>query len=56
VVTELGDSAKMVRNWGGGVLEGGMMPLLHRVVFYGDHVQSARHTADLMGVRVVEEG
>lgn len=56
IVTEVGDATKMVRNWGGGVLEGGMMTLLHRVVFYGDHLQSARHLADLMNLRVVEEG
>lgn len=56
IVTEVGDAAKMVRNWGGGVLEGGMMTLLHRVVFYGDHLQSARHLADLLKMRVVEEG
>jgi hypothetical protein len=56
IVTEVGDAAKMVRNWGGGVLQGDMMTLLHRVVFYGDHLQSARHLADLMKMRVVEEG
>jgi len=56
IVTEIDDAAKMVRNWGGGVLEGDMMTLLHRVVFYGDHVQSVRHLADLMKMRVVEEG
>jgi len=46
----------MVRKWGGGVLEGDMMTLLHRVVFYGDHVRSVRHLADLMKMKVVEEG
>ena len=46
----------MVSNWGGGVLEGDMMTLLHRVVFYGDHLQSVRHLADLMNMRLVEEG
>jgi len=56
IVTEVSDAAKMVRHWGGGVLEGDMMTLLHRVVFYGDHLQSARHLADLMNLRVVEEG
>ena len=56
IVTEVGDAAKMVRNWGGGVLEGDMMTLLHRVVFYGDHLQDARHLADLMKMRIVEEG
>ncbi len=56
IVTEVNDAAKMVRNWGGGVLEGDMMTLLHRVVFYGDHLQTARHLADLMNMQVVEEG
>lgn len=56
IVTEIADAAKMARNWGGGVLEGGMMTLLHRVVFYGDHLQDARHLADLFALRVVEEG
>jgi len=56
IVTEVADAAQMVRNWGGGVLDGDMMTLLHRVVFYGDHLQSARHLADLLGLRVVEEG
>ncbi len=56
IVTEINDAAQMARNWGGGVLEGDMMTLLHRVVFYGDHLQTARHLADLMKMRVVEEG
>lgn len=56
IVTEVPDASKKIRNWGGGVLEGDMMTLLHRVVFYGDHLQSAHHLADLMNWRVVEEG
>ena len=56
IVTEVGDAAKMVRNWGGGVLDGDMMTLLHRVVFYGDHLQTARHLGDLMNISIVEEG
>jgi hypothetical protein len=56
IVTEVADAGKMARNWGGGVLEGDMMTLLHRVVFYGDHLQNARHLADLMKLQVVEEG
>ena len=32
------------------------MTLLHRVVFYGDHMESVRHLANLMGLNVVEEG
>lgn len=55
IVTEVEDAAMMARNWGGGVLDGDMMTLLHRVVFYGDHVQSIRHLSDLMGFRVIEE-
>jgi L-fucose isomerase-like protein len=55
IVTEVNDAAKMVRNWGGGVIDGDMMTLLHRVVFYGNHMQSAQHLADLMQMKVVEE-
>lgn len=56
IVTKVHDAANMIRNWGGGVLEGDMMTLLHRVVFYGDHIKTARHLADLMNLRIVEEG
>lgn len=56
IVTEVGDAAQMVRNWGGGVLDGDMMTLLHRVVFYGDHLDSGRHMADLLKMKVVLEG
>lgn len=54
-VTEVPDARKMFLNWGGGVLEGDVMTLLHRVVFYGDHLQSMRDLGSLMGFRVVEE-
>ncbi|MFW6162052.1 MAG: hypothetical protein ACODAJ_04740 [Planctomycetota bacterium] len=53
--TRVGDARSMFMNWGGGVLEGGTMTLLHRVVFYGDHLQSIKHLATLMGLKVVEE-
>lgn len=56
IVTRVKDAAKMVFDWGGGVLQGDMMTLLHRVVFFGDHAQSIRHLAHLMKLRVVEEG
>ncbi len=56
IVTEIRDADRMVRNWGGGVLEGSMMTLLHRVVFYGDRLSSARHLCDLMKINVIEEG
>jgi hypothetical protein len=32
------------------------MTLLHRVVFYGDHMDSVYHLARLMDMKVVEEG
>jgi hypothetical protein len=56
IVTRVKDAAKMVFNWGGGVLDGDMMTLLHRVVFFGDHAQSLQHLAHLLKLRVVEEG
>ena len=55
-VTEVADARKMFHNWGAGILEGGTMTLLHRVVFYGDHLQSAKDLGVLMGFNVVEEG
>jgi hypothetical protein len=54
-VTEVPDARKMFLNWGGGVLEGDVMTLLHRVVFYGNHIQSVKDLGALMGFRVVEE-
>ena len=42
--------------FGVGVLEGDMMTLLHRVLFYGDHADNIRDLAHLMGLRVIEEG
>ena len=39
----------MLANWGGGVLQGDMMTLLHRVVFYGNRLDSMRDLAYLMG-------
>jgi len=56
ITTEVADARKMLDNWGAGVLKGGMMTLLHRVVFYGDHLQSIKHLAALTGLKVVEEG
>jgi hypothetical protein len=54
--TEVADARKMFLNWGGGVLKGGVMTLLHRVVFYGDHLQSMKDLGVLMGFKVIEEG
>jgi len=54
--TEVRDARAMFMNWGAGILKGGTMALLHRDVFYGDHLQSIKHLATLMGFKVVEEG
>ena len=50
-----GKAKNMERHWGGGVLEGDMMTLLHRVVFYGNHLERMRDLAILMGLKVVDE-
>jgi hypothetical protein len=53
-------------NWGAGAIVqpgspgdlsqyAGAMPMLHRSVFYGDHVRGLRNLGDLMGFKVVEE-
>jgi len=53
--TKVKDARSMFHNWGAGVIEGGVMTLLHRAVFFGDHMQSMRDLGSLMGFRVVEE-
>ena len=56
ITTEVRDAREMAHNWGGGVLKSGMMTLLHRVVFYGNHLASMKDLAALMGLKVVQEG
>ena len=56
IVTEVRDAAKMAANWSSALETEDAMTLLHRVVYYGDHMQSVRHLANLMGMKVVEEG
>jgi len=57
LVTEVADARGMLDNWGSGVLEkAGMMPLLHRVVFYGNRLEDVKDLATLMGLKVIEEG
>ncbi len=56
IVTRVRDAAKMAANWSGTLETEDAMTLLHRVVFYGDHMESVRHLANLMGLNVVEEG
>lgn len=56
IVTEVRDAAKMAANWSGVLDTEDAMTLLHRVVVYGDHMDTLRHLARLMGLNVVEEG
>ena len=56
IVTEVRDAAKMAVNWSSALETEDAMTLLHRVVFYGDHVDSIGHLARLMGMNVIEEG
>jgi hypothetical protein len=53
--TKVKDARSMFQNWGAGVVEGGVMTLLHRAVFFGDHLQSIHDLSHLMGFKVVEE-
>jgi hypothetical protein len=55
IVTEVRDAAKMAANWSSVLETEDAMTLLHRVVFYGDHMDSVHHLARLMGMKVVEE-
>lgn len=50
------DARRLFLNWGENVIQGGVMTLLHRVVFYGDHQEAIRDLGDLMGIQVIEEG
>lgn len=57
--TKVNDAHKMFHNWGAGIIKGGkgaIMTLLHRDVFYGDHMQHIKNLGVLMGFNVVEEG
>jgi L-fucose isomerase-like protein len=56
IVTEVCDAAKMAANWSSILETEDAMTLLHRVVFYGDHMDNVYHLARLMGMKVVEEG
>jgi len=57
--TRVNDADKMFHNWGADVIKGGqhgVMTLLHRAVFYGDHTRNIKKLSVLMGFNVVEEG
>ena len=58
LVAEVDDADRLLANWGGGVLGASAKDYyasLHRVAYYGDHIQSIRHLAHLMGLKVVQE-
>jgi len=55
MATKVADARKMLDNWGSRVVEGGMVEHLHRVIFYGDHLQNIKHLGVLMGLSVIEE-
>jgi hypothetical protein len=55
IVTEVRDAARMAANWSLSLDTEDAMTLLHRVVFYGDHMVTLRHLADLMACDVLEE-
>jgi hypothetical protein len=46
MVTRVADTRNLVEGWSAG---------LHRVIFYGDHVEAARRMGRMMGFRVVRE-
>ena len=46
----------MAANWSSVLHTEDAMTLLHRVVFYGDHMDNVRHLARLISLKVVEEG
>lgn len=56
IVTEVRDAARMAVNWSKAIETEDAMTLLHRVVFYGDHMDTVYHLARLMGMDVIEEG
>jgi len=60
------DARHLFLNWGAGAIVppsssgdlsqyAGAMPMLHRAVFYGDHVRGLQRLGDLMGFKVIEE-
>lgn len=50
------DARRLFLNWGEDTIQGSVMTLLHRVVFYGDYLKPMQTLGDLMGFKVVEEG
>ncbi len=53
ITTQVTNAARLLENWGAGLVDG-WMPQLHRVVFYGDHTSGVTDLGQLMGFRVIE--
>lgn len=53
---QVADARSLFLNWGADVIKGDTMTLLHRAVFYGDHMKAMQDLGDLMGFKVIEEG
>jgi hypothetical protein len=58
IVAEVTSSTarELLRKWGGNVLGRDVMTLLHRVLFYGNHLEDFRDIAQLMGMKFMIEG
>jgi len=58
VITEITSTSalELFDKWGGNVLGNDMMTLLHRVLFYGNHLETFRDIARLMGLKFMVEG
>jgi len=57
--TKVEDADAFYHNWGAGKITGAVghtMTLLHRVVFYGNHVKDMERLGRLMGFKVLREG
>lgn len=50
------NARRMFLEWGADAIKGGVMTLLHRVVFYGDYRTQLEHLGDLTGFKLIEEG
>ena len=56
LVAEVDSARDVFEKWGGGVLPDDMMTLLHRVLYYGDHMDNVKDLGHLLGLRVIHEG
>lgn len=58
IVTEVTSSSarELFDKWGGNILGSNMMVLLHRVLFYGKHLDNFRDIAQLMELKLMVEG